>query len=152
MKTAIIYHSSHHGNTKKLLDGIVSRDGQSPASNIVLLDVADSQTDLSGYDVIGFASGIFYGKFHESVLRCAKDRLPQGKRVFFIYTYGVKRDTYLDAIRSIAAEKGAQMIGDYGCLGYDTFGPLKLVGGIAKGHPNAEDIAGGRRFIEEIIT
>ena len=28
----------------------------------------------------------------------------------------------------------------FGCKGYDTFGPFKLVGGIAKDHPNEEDM------------
>lgn len=37
-------------------------------------------------------------------------------------------------------KKRSKVIGKFGCRGYDTFGPFKLVGGIAKGHPNEEDI------------
>jgi flavodoxin len=40
------------------------------------------------------------------------------------------------------------MIGSYGCRGYDTFGHLKLIGGIAKGHPDEKDIAGAIEFIK----
>ena len=48
MKTAIVYYSKHHGNTKKLLDAIAA------ASDIDLIDVtADKDADLSGYDRIG---------------------------------------------------------------------------------------------------
>ena len=34
----------------------------------------------------------------------------------------------------------SKVIGKFGCKGYDTFGPFKLVAGIAKGHPDEEDI------------
>ena len=55
MKTAIVYYSKHHGNTKKLLDAIAA------AADIDLIDVtSDESMDLSGYDRIGFASGIYY--------------------------------------------------------------------------------------------
>ena len=37
-----------------------------------------------------------------------------------------------------------------GSRGYDTFGPWKLVGGIAKGHPNARDLDKARAFYREI--
>ena len=31
---------------------------------------------------------------------------------------------------------------------HDTFGPFKLVGGIAKGHPDEEDIKNAVEFVE----
>jgi len=46
--------------------------------------------------------------------------------------------------------KGAQLAGEYSCPGFDTFGPFKLVGGIVKGHPSEEDIAGAVDFLNEI--
>ena len=54
MKTAIVYYSQHHGNTKKLLDAIASKDA------VTLIDVTEQpDADLSAFDRIGFASGIF---------------------------------------------------------------------------------------------
>ena len=41
-------------------------------------------------------------------------------------------------------------LGAYHCLGFDTFGPFKLVGGIAKGHPTEEEIAGATKFYREL--
>ncbi|WP_313180856.1 flavodoxin family protein [Lacrimispora sp.] len=144
MKTAIIYHSEHHGNTKKILDAIV-RQG-----DVTLIEASSNQhTDLSEYDLIGFASGNYYSKFHDSVLQYAEKNLPSGKKVFLIYTYGAK-EPRLDTIKQITDLKGAQMMGTYGCLGFDTFGPFKLVGGIAKGRPNEEDIAGAIKFFMDI--
>ena len=141
MKTLILYYSSHHGNTKKLVDAIVAQ------GNVTAVDVsATTVTDCSDYDMIGFASGIYYQKFHESILKWAEANLPQNKKVFFLYTCGVKRKSYTDAIKQIAESKKSKIQGCYGCLGFDTFGPFKLVGGIAKGHPNDEDISSAVNF------
>ena len=141
MKTLIVYHSEHHGNTKKLLDVIAEQEG------VTLVEAEDaSKVDVSSYDLIGLASGIYYQKFHKDVLNWAEQNLPQGKRVFFLYTYGVKRNGYLDAIKQIAVSKGAKIMGSYDCPGFDTFGPFKLIGGIAKGRPNEEDVAGAVSF------
>ena len=43
------------------------------------------------------------------------------------------------------------MKGKYSCKGYDTFGPFKLIGGIAKGHPNEKDLAGAVEFYQNIL-
>ena len=70
MKTAIVYYSEHHGNTKKLLDAIAKQ------GDVTLIEASGGpQTDLSEYELIGFASGIYYSKFHESVLRIAEKGL-----------------------------------------------------------------------------
>ncbi len=44
------------------------------------------------------------------------------------------------SIEQILDKKHASVVGKFGCKGYDTFGPFKLVGGIAKDHPNEEDM------------
>ena len=145
MKTAIVYHSHHHDNTKKLLDAISEND------KVTLIKASDSQhIDLSDYEIIGFASGIYYQKFHDAVLKSAENNLPPGKKVFFIYTCGRNVNTYTNAIRKIADAKCAQVLGVYSCPGFDTFGPFKLVGGIAKGRPNEGDIDGAVKFFKEI--
>ena len=146
MKAAIIYYSRHHGNTKQLLDAITEAfDG------IDLIDAAAvPDAELQSYDRVGFASGIYYSKFHKSVLQFAEKSLPAGKPVFFLYTCGAKKQGYTAAISKIARAKNADTLGEYGCLGFDTFGPFRLVGGIAKGHPDREELAGAVRFYESI--
>ncbi|MDY3793237.1 MAG: flavodoxin domain-containing protein [Oscillospiraceae bacterium] len=80
MKTAIVYYSKHHGNTKKLLDEI-AKEG-----DVTLIDAAEaSDADLSGYELIGFASGIYFGKINEKVLEFAGKCLPENKK-FFSYS------------------------------------------------------------------
>ncbi|MGI6172898.1 MAG: flavodoxin family protein [Christensenellales bacterium] len=145
MKTAIVYYSRHHGNTKKLVDAIAAENDVHP------IDVTARQTaDLTQYDRIGFASGIYYGSFAKQVLAFARECLPEKKDVFFLQTYGVYRKGYLDAIRSIAREKGCKELGAYGCPGFDTFGPFKLIGGVAKGHPTEQEIKNAAEFYRHL--
>ena len=147
MKTAIVYYSKHHGNTKKLVDAIASK------FEVVLIDVTESRTiDLKDFDCIGFASGIYFSSFAKQVLSFAEKNLPDNKNVFFIGTCGVKSPVvYFDAIRKIASTKNCCELGTYLCLGFDTFGPFKVIGGIAKGHPNEKEIAGAVNFYQKVI-
>ena len=147
MKTAIVYYSKHHENTKKLLDAIAQED------EVTLIDATHPEIDdLSGYDVIGFASGIYYGKMHKLVLQYAEKNLPKNKKVFFIYTCGRVSAAYTNDIRKIVEETHAEILGEYGCVGFDTFGPLKLIGGMRKGHPNAEEVRDAVKFYQGIVN
>ena len=146
MKTAIVYYSKHHGNTKKLLDAISSAD-----SSVTLIDVtAQPDTDLSSFDRVGLASGIYFSAFAKQMISFAKARLPENKDVFYIYTHGAPVGGFLKAMRELAEKKGCNELGSYHCLGYDTFGPFKLVGGVAKGHPDEEEIAAAVEFYKKL--
>lgn len=137
MKIAIIYYSKHHGNTKKLLDAIKS----SSSDEITLIDATKTPSaDLNEYDMLGFASGIYYSKFDKRVLNFAKSCTPNGKKIFLVYTYGAEKQGYTKAIREALAGKSVDILGEYGCFGFNTFGPFKLIGGIAKNHPNDDEI------------
>lgn len=146
MKTAIVYYSKHHENTKKIIDSIAQNN------EVTLIDATVTQNwDLSGYDLIGFASGIYYSKFHKSVLKFAENNLPVNKNVFFIYTYGSKSTKYTKAIEEIALKKHTNVVGAFGCPGLDTFGPFKLIGGIAKGRPNNDDLKNANSFYKKLV-
>ncbi|MBR3019042.1 MAG: flavodoxin [Clostridia bacterium] len=143
MSTAIVYYSKHHGNTKKLLDAIAEKHP------VTLIDVtAQPDADLSGYERIGFASGIYYSAFAKQIISFANAHLPERKDVFYIYTHGAPKGDFLKAMREIADKKHCREIGEYRCQGFDTFGPFKLVGGIAKGHPTEEEIKGAVTFYQ----
>ena len=146
MKTAIIYYSQHHGNTKKLLDAMAAAD-----PDLTLIDVASAgDVDLTEYDRIGIASGIYFSSFAKQVLNYAEKHLPEGKPVFFIYTHGAPAGNFLKGIRAITEKKHCRELGEFRCQGFDTFGPFKLVGGIAKGHPTHEEIMAAVRFYQEL--
>lgn len=143
MSTAIIYYSEHHGNTRKLLDAIAVAD-----PDVELVDVTKETKDLSGYDRIGIASGIYFSNFAKQVFSYAEEHLPEDKPVFFIYTHGAPKGDFLKGIREITKKKHCPELGEYRCQGFDTFGPFKLVGGIAKGHPTQDEIDGAVSFYQ----
>ena len=146
MKVAICYCSRHHGNTRKVLNAM-AQEGE-----VDLIDVTvRSAAGLEDYDCIAFASGIYFGKFHDSVLTFARQYLPAGKPVFFVCTYGASPGKGFEAMEAVAREKGCLVLGEFGCRGYDTFGPFRLVGGIAKGHPDGQDLENARRFFCQLI-
>ena len=68
--------------------------------------------------------------------------------VFLISTYGGSAN--YKSIENILKEKHAKVIGKFGCKGYDTFGLFKLVGGIAKRHPNEKDLEAAVNFMTEL--
>ena len=141
MKTVIVYYSKHHGNTKKLLDAIAKNE------DVNLLNVTENPSaDLSA----GFASGIYYSSFARQLISFAEEHLPENKQVFYIYTHGAPKGDFLKGIRNIVARKHCKELGEYRCQGYDTFGPFKLVGGIAKGHPTDEEIAAAVTFYRKL--
>ena len=142
MKTAIVYYSKHHGNTKKLLDAIFRADG-----TVTLIDVTRQPcADISSFDRIGFASGVYFSSFAKQIVSFADAHLPENKDVFYIYTHGAPFGGFLKEIRVVVKKKHCREIGKYHCLGFDTFGPFKLLGGIAKGHPTEKEIVGAVEF------
>lgn len=146
MTIAVVYHSAHHGNTKKVLDAVAGK------FDVELVNADEGVRDLSGYDIVGLASGIYYSKFHESVMDFAKDPSIRGKDVFLLFTSGMSKESYADGIRSALEPMGVNIIGTFHCLGLDTFGPFKLVGGIAKGHPDQKDLDDAVRFFRENVA
>ena len=126
-KTVIIYASTHHGNTYKLVKAIAEK------YEIKCIDATVvQQADLTEYELIGFASGIDFGKFYVSIENFAKENLPMRKKVFFLYTCAMNRRGFTDAIREIAASKESIILGEYGCRGWNTYGPWKVIGGMNK--------------------
>jgi len=142
MKTAILYYSKHHGNTRKLCRAIAATD-----PDVMLVDVInDGIPDLKNFDRIGLASGIYAGKPGKELLTAAATCLREKKPVFLILTSSLCRDSFFKALQEAVEKSGSTVIGKYQCQGYDTFGPFKLVGGVSKGHPDKSDIAGAVAF------
>ena len=142
MKTAICYFSNHHGNTLRVIEAMAG------GNDVELIDVrARAAVRLEQYDAVGFASGIYFGNFHKTVIDFLRQYLPEGKPVFFVSTCGSPSNPrYTAAITAAAEEKHSRVLGSFSCRGYDTYGPFKLVGGIAKGRPDAGDLRAAREF------
>lgn len=67
MRTAILYVSIHHGNTEKIARVLDAE----------LLNVGKANEEaIKNNDLIGFGSGIYFGKHHMSLLKFI-DALPK---------------------------------------------------------------------------
>ena len=147
MKTAIVYASVHHKNTEKLVIAIADKYPE-----VELIDATKTiLKDLASYDLIGFASGIFYGKLHKSLISFITDNLPAHKKAFVIYTCGQDSPSYIKSVEELIKSKEAAFAGYYSCLAFDTWGPFKLIGGKNKERPNADDIRKAVEFYENLI-
>ncbi|MGZ4926499.1 MAG: flavodoxin family protein [Halobacteriota archaeon] len=143
MKTLIIFYISvHHKNTEKVAKAMAEELG----ADIVAIGQAQPET-LTAYDLIGFGSGIFYGKFYKTLLQFAEG-LPTGtgERAFIFSTSGDGKIENHAAFKELLVSRRFSVVGDFSCKAWDTWGPLKLFGGINKGRPNEEDLEEARVF------
>ena len=63
MKTLIVYTSVHHQNTENVAKVMAE------ALEADLISVANAKPEmLANYDLVGFGSGIYFGKHHKTLL------------------------------------------------------------------------------------
>lgn len=146
MKSLIIYESVCHGNTEKIAKAM----SKSLNADLIKINQVTAKS-LMNYDLIGFGSGIFYGKLHKNVLDLI-DKLPNAlnKKAFVFSTSGQGKIEFNNIVKQNLSKKGFEVIGSFACKGYDTFGPFKLIGGIAKNRPDDNDIKMAKNFAEKL--
>jgi flavodoxin len=105
-------------------------------------------------DLIGFGSGIYFGRHHRTLLAFV-DGLPfvAGKKAFIFSTSGARNGivqlpwcNYNRALSRKLDEKGFETIGEFSCRGLDTSGPWRLLGGFGRGRPSTGDLQDARNF------
>jgi len=142
VKTLIFYASVHHKNTEKVAKVMAEVLG----ADLVPIGQAQPET-LTAYDLIGFGSGIYYGKVHTTLLQFAEALLPvSGKHAFIFTTSGDGKVERQVAIKELLEKRGFSIVGNFSCKAWNTWGPLKLTGGINKGRPNEKDLEEARIF------
>ena len=141
MRTMIMYRSRHHGNTRKVVEAIAAAFPE----DVDTVDVATlgkgEKVDLSGYHLVGVASGIYHGEIDRDLARVLQASLRDGDFVFSLLTYGGASKWYGKDVDGICRATRANFLAGHGCPGFDTWGPYKLMGGMNKGRPNDEDVA-----------
>ncbi|HZD43003.1 MAG TPA: flavodoxin family protein [Methanomicrobiales archaeon] len=147
MARLIIYTSEHHGNTAKVARTLAE---VLQADLVKTKDATPAM--LQNYDLVGFGSGIYFGRHHRSLL-AFMDTLPNenGKKVFIFSTSGTGRAEAHRTLREMVMAKGFLLIGQFACKGYDTFFLLRLIGGINRGRPDEQDLEDAARFAESLI-
>ena len=158
MRSLLVLYSYHHHNTEKVAK-VIARvlDAQIRAPQ------ETGPEELQGYDLIGFGSGIYSERHHQSLLDLA-DRLPQapGGKAFIFSTcgspsmalrgeqLGVTVERFHSTLRETLRAKGYTIVGEFLCAGLNTNSFLRFFGGLNKGRPNAEDLRHAEEFAQRL--
>lgn len=148
--------SYHHGNTAKPANVFA---GVLDAQIIKPQEIDPEQ--LREYDMVGFGSGIYDSKHHQSLLDLA-DKLPKvtNKKAFIFSTCGVPaigmNKEYVKKNHALLKEKlelkGYVIVDEFSCIGINTNSFLRFTGGMNKRRPNAEDIKNAGEFAKNLKT
>ncbi len=149
-KFLLVLYSYHHHNTEKIAKvfaEVLGAEIKTPKQII--------PENIQDYDLVGFGSGIYGFKHHKTILNLA-DRLPQveGKKAFIFSTSGARMGSgmvkitskFHDELREKLLSKGYIIVDEFNCKGFNTNGPLKFVGGLNRGRPNARDLKNAEEF------
>ena len=150
MKSLLVLLSYHHKNTEKIAK--------------VFAKVLDAQIktpqqinpkELQDYGLVGFGSGIYDAKHHESLLELADKLSPVTEKKAFIFSTSammgkakVAEDHSL--LREKLQSKGYTIIDEFACKGFNTNSFMKYFGGMNKGRPNAEDLKHAEEFAQNL--
>ena len=142
MKTLIVYTSVHHQNTENVAKVMAE------ALEADLISVANAKPEMpANYDLVGFGSGIYFGKHHKTLLQFVEMLPPVIQKQAFVFsTSGDGKINHHAALKEKLVNKGFAVVDEFCCRGWDTVGPLKLFGGINKGRPDENDLAAARAF------
>ena len=149
-KAVILCKSIHHGSTAK-----VARVMAATLQAEVVSPEEFPYTSLESVGFVGFGSGVYYGRMHAALFQWLRG-LPDTTNVicpaFVFSTSGLpflSRFWHAPLIRELS-RKGFDVLGDFQCRGHDSCGPLWLVGGINKHHPDGRDLDRASQFAARI--
>ena len=155
MNSLIVCYSFHHNNTQKVAEAM---------SKVLDAEIKTPQQtnpeELQHFDLVGFGSGIFDERHHESLLKLA-DKLSQvaDKKAFIFSTsfigvnshvFGKVSSKFHTALREKLQSKGYSVIDEFNCKGFNTNRIYGRFGGINKGRPNREDLKHAEEFATKL--
>jgi len=157
MKTLIVYMSVHNGNTRKIAGAMAD-----------VLDADMFKPDeispgyAKDYELMGFGSGIYFGRHHKSLLRFIENTDGKGKKAFIFSTSGNKRlpiiNNFDRAILKKLSAGGFDVVGNFNCRGRKAYynNPGFMIRPFCKSReedrPNGKDIEDARIFAERMKT
>lgn len=147
MKILLIIKSKHQQNTLKIAEAMSE---VAPLTIVELENVKNYK--LSDYDIVGFGSGIYYGKHDKQLIDFVKTLCDKEKYCFIISTSSSKNYSKNNrALIELLQSKNKIVLGSFGCRGFDKFFIFNLFGGMNKNHPDEVDFENAQQFINEII-
>ena len=109
---------------------------------------------VAEYDLVGFGSGIYEMSFDRELRRFVAAIPPAQDACAFVFaTAGSGRvieRPFSPRLARLVEHAGYRIIGTFCCPGFDTWLPLRLIGGLNKGRPNAADLERAREFAHNV--
>ena len=150
VRTLIVLKSIHHLNSAK-----VARSIAEVLQADVLAPEDATPEMISEYDLFGFGSGIYFGRFHSELRQWVNRLKPSTERhrAFIFSTAGLPslQRLWHWSLKKRLSKSGFDVIGEFCCRGYDTVGPLRFVGGLNRGHPDETDLAQAVKFARTLL-
>ena len=147
-KIIIFYYSYSTMSTEKIVKGI-----QASYPNIEILFLpSEEKNDVSNYDFIGFASGIYAWDFGKPIYQKIEKLIGlEGKKCFSICTSTTGSEKYTLYPKEAIEKKGGKFIRGWGCQGKANFFPLNVFGGVHKEKPDENDIKSATDFLKKLV-
>ena len=146
MKIILVVKSDHRQNTLKIAEAMAE------VAPITVVDFSEvSRFNLNEYDIVGFGSGIYAGKFSGKIIELIKLNAENLTNTFVISTSGTGKLSYNDAVVELLNNMGKNVLGSFACKGLCKWFIFALVGGIAKGHPDMADFEAAQAFAEQVM-
>jgi len=148
-RTAIVVASVHHGNTRKIAEVMATT-----LHAKLFMPTEITADELSQFDLVGFGSGIYFGRHHKSLRRIVKslthESVPRFGFVFSTAGLPFLHRVFHWPVRRKLTRLGCTVVRGFCCRGWDTVGPLWLFGGINRRHPNQRDMIRAKSFAERM--
>jgi len=147
----IVVKSIHHQNTAQVareMAGVLGAEVAAPEET--------PYTSLDQYRLVGFGSGVYYGRMHDALFEWLRDLpdAPEATKPAFVFsTSGLPflAKLWHAPLKKLLARKGYDVVAEFACRGFDTWGPLWLTGGLNWRHPNERDLARAREFAGRLV-
>lgn len=127
-------------------------EAMAEAAPLTIVDVNDAELyNVGDYDLVGYGSGIYVGKFGKKILNHIDKNLNNLKNIFLFSTSGTGKEKYNDGLVEYLNENCKNVLGSFACRGLCKWFIFALVGGISKGHPDIVDFEAAQTFIEQVM-
>ncbi|MBU7599442.1 flavodoxin [Streptomyces sp. P38-E01] len=146
MRTIIVCTSVSHGSTRRIAEAMAP---ELDARVVTAEEAAADPALPAAADLVRFDSGILHARPHSSLMDVAK-ALPVGPgRTFVFATSGFPELPPAPFFRPLVwllESKGRTVQGRWSSRAFDTWAPMRLVGGVDKNRPNDDGLAEARTF------
>lgn len=147
MKILAVVESKHQGNTLKVAKAMAQ------VASVTITDIENApKYNFHDYDIVGFGSGIYYGKHDKKLMDFVGKFCDEKAYTFVFSTSGASEFLKNNSkLVKLLESKNKVVLGSFGCRAFDKFGPFKLIGGINKGHPDENDFKEAQKWIKNVI-